>query len=121
MIKLIDYLIFHLDCLYKRMDSFKHKDRIREKIWLAGVITIFFQLNFSSIDKVFLNRYFTDINYYFFHIVPFFIMIIVYYFFVKKERFLGYGFKESYKGYVALFILFIIMIILMIMVKPITH
>ena len=27
MVRFIDYLIFHLDCLYRRMDTFKHKSR----------------------------------------------------------------------------------------------
>ncbi len=66
MIKLIDYVIFHLDCLYKRMDKFKDKDRGFEKFWLVAIISSFINLNISSIDNVLLNNYFHTLNKYFF-------------------------------------------------------
>lgn len=119
MVKTIDYLIFHLNCLYKRMDRFKDKDKGIEKFWLVAVISIFINLNFSSIDNIFFNNYFHILNKYIFLLIIPLIMSFVYYFFVKNERFSEYEFKESYKGYFALFILFLIMIILMIMVEPI--
>ncbi|WP_343664796.1 hypothetical protein [Chryseobacterium mucoviscidosis] len=121
MIKLIDYVIFHLDCLYKKMDKFKYKDRGFEKFWLVAVISSFINLNVSSIDNVFLNNYFHTLNKYIFLFIIPIIMYFVYYFFVKNERFLEYGFKESKKGYLILIILFVIMIILMAMVEPVRH
>ncbi|PIF47271.1 hypothetical protein CLU96_4321 [Chryseobacterium sp. 52] len=118
MIKFIDYLIFHLECLYKRMDKFKYKDRGTEKFWLVVVISIFINLNTSSIDNVCLGNYLhIHHKYIFFLMIPI-VMILVYYFFIKNERFLEYEFKESYKGYLVLFILFVITIILMFMVVP---
>lgn len=118
MIKFIDYLIFHLDCLYKRMDKFKYKDRGTEKFWLVVVISIFINLNISSIDNVFLGNYLhLRYKYVFFLMIPV-VMFLIYYFFVKNERFLEYEFKENYKGYLILIILFIITIILMLMVVP---
>lgn len=121
MIKLIDYLIFHLDCLYKRMDKFKHKDRGIEKFWLIVIISSFINLNISSIDNVFLKNYLhIHFKYIFFLLIPI-IMILIHFLFIKHERFLDYGFKESYKGYLILLVLFIIMILMMILVKPIKH
>lgn len=103
------------------MDRFKDKDRGIEKFWLVVIISIFINLNFSSIDNIFFNNYFHLLNKYIFLLMIPIVMSFVYYFFVKDERFLEYKFKENYKGYLALFILFVIMIILMIMVKPIKH
>ncbi|MEC5173873.1 hypothetical protein QF024_002584 [Chryseobacterium nepalense] len=119
MIKLIDYLIFHLDCLYKRMDKFKYKDRGTEKFWLCVVMSIFVGLSLSSVDNVFLNNYLRSINKYIFFLLYPIQLLFYYYFFIKNERFLEYGFKESYKGYLILLILFVIMIVLMAMVEPI--
>lgn len=121
MIKLIDYLIFHLDCLYKRMDKFKYKDRGTEKFWLLIVISSFINLNISSIDNVFFNSFLhRHYKYMFFVLIPI-TMVLVNVLFVKQERFLDYEFKESYKGYLILFILFVIMISLMIMMEPIKN
>ena len=121
MIKIIDYLIFHLDCLYKRMDKFKHKDRGIEKFWLIVIISIFINLNILSIDNIFFENYLhIHYKYIFFLFVPI-IMLTINFLFVKQERFLEYGFKESYRGYLLLFVLFVIMIVLMAMVKPIKH
>lgn len=118
MIKFIDYLIFHLDCLYKRMDKFKYKDRGTEKFWLICIITIFIELNTLSIDNIFFNNFLHQRKYLFWLLIPI-TMIIINVLFVKHERFLEYEFKESYKGYLILFSLLLIMIILMIMVEPI--
>lgn len=119
MVKYIDYLIFHLDCLYKRMDKFKYKDRGTEKFWLVIIISSFINLSFSSIDNIFFNNYLhLQYKYTFFILIPF-IMIVTNLFFIKNERFLKYNFKESHKGYLALFILFLIMVMLMALVKPI--
>lgn len=120
MIKLIDYLIFHLDCLYKRMDKFKYKDRGTEKFWLICIIAIFIELNTLSIDNIFFNNFLHQRKYIFWLLLPI-IMIIINVLFVKKERFLDYNFKESHKGYLILIVLFTITIVLMIMVKPIKN
>ncbi len=119
MIKYIDYLIFHLDCLYKKMDKFKYKDRGTEKFWLSIVSSIFLGMIFSSLDNILFNNYFYKLSKYSFHLFGLFSLCFIYFFFIKNERFLDYDFKESYKGYVSLLILFIIMIMLMAMVQPI--
>lgn len=119
MIKYIDYLIFHLDCLYKKMDKFKYKQRGTEKFWLIVIISSFINLNFSSIDNIFFGSYLRlQYKYIFFLLIPV-VMLIVNLLFIKNERFLDYDFKESYKGYFVLLILFLIMIIFMTLVKPI--
>ena len=101
--------------------KFKDKDKGIEKFWLVVIMSIFINLNLSSIDNVLFNNYFYLLNKYIFLLIIPVIMSFIYYFFVKNERFLEYEFKESNKGYFTLFILFVIMIILMIMVKPIKH
>ncbi|OJX28474.1 MAG: hypothetical protein BGO86_07645 [Chryseobacterium sp. 36-9] len=100
------------------MDRFKYKDRGTEKFWLIVIVSSFINLNLSSIDNVFLGNYLhIHFKYIFFLLIPI-IMFLVHYLFVKNERFLEYGFKESYKGYMILFLLFVLMIVLMAMVVP---
>lgn len=118
MIKLIDYLIFHLDCLYKRMDSFKHKNRGVEKLWLCVIMSMFIGLCVSSLDTILFDNYLKSISKYIFYILYPLQLVVYYYLFVKDERFLEYGFKENYKGYLILFFLFLLMIFLMLQVKP---
>ncbi len=100
------------------MNRFKTEDIGYEKFWLAGVITIFLELNFSSIDNIFLGNY-LHIHYYFLFIliIPIF-MFIIYYLLINKQTYLDLNFKESYKGYLGLLLLFVITIILMLMVVP---
>lgn len=100
------------------MNTFKTEDIGYEKFWLAGAITIFLELNFSSIDNVFFGNY-LHINYrsIFILIIPIF-MFGVYYLLINKQKYLGYNFKESYKGYLVLFILFVLTVVLMFMVVP---
>jgi magnesium-transporting ATPase (P-type) len=103
------------------MDKFKYKDRGTEKFWLIVIITIFINLNILSIDNIFFENYLhIHYKYIFFLFIPI-IMLIINFLFIKQERFLEYGFKESYKGYLLLFVLFITMIVLMALVKPIKH
>jgi len=97
MIKFIDYLIFHLDCLYKRMDSFKHKSRGVEKLWLCVIMSMFIGLCISSLDNILLNNYLKSICRYFFYILYPLQLVIYYYLFVKEERFLEYGFNNPVK------------------------
>ena len=118
MVRFIDYLIFHLDCLYRRMDTFKHKSRGLEKLWLCVIISMFIGMCLSSIDNIFMNKFLLSQSRYFFFILYPFLLLIIYILFVKNERFLEHGFKESYKGYLSLIILFLIMIYLMGQVKP---
>jgi|GEM_PF-2747376 len=121
MIKIIDYLIFHLDCLYKRMDKFKYKDRGTEKFWLCVIMSMFTGLVLSSVDSIFFNNYLFLFNKYIYFLLYPILLLFFYYFFIKNERFLEYEFKESYKGYLLLFLLFIVMIVLMAMVKPMKY
>lgn len=100
------------------MNTFKTEDIGYEKFWLAGAITIFLELNLSSIDNVFFGNYLhIHYKYIFILIIPIF-MFIVYYALINNESYLDYDFKESYKGYSILIILFIITIVLMLMVVP---
>ena len=116
--KLIFYLIFHLRLLFRKMNTFKTEDIGYEKFWLAGAVTIFLELNFSSIDNVFFDNYLHIYHkYIFILIIPIF-MFFVYYFLINKQAYLDYNFKESYKGYLVLFILFILTVVLMFMVVP---
>ena len=103
------------------MDRFKDKDRGIEKFWLCVIMSIFIGMCLSSLDNILFNNYLKSITKYIFFIFYPVQLVIYYYSFVKDERFLKYEFKESYKGYLALFILFVIMIILMIMVKPMKY
>lgn len=116
--KIIFYLIFHLRLVFQKMNTFKTEDVGYEKFWLAGVISLFINLNWSSIDKVFFNGYISNSYHYFFHISGFVILFFIYQLFIKREVYLEYDFKKSYKGYLTLLILFLATIILMIMVKP---
>lgn len=41
------------------MDRFKDKDKNVEKFWLVVVISVFINLNFSSIDNIFFQKLFS--------------------------------------------------------------
>ena len=116
--KFIFYLIFHLRLLFLKMNTFKTEDVGYEKFWLAGAMTIFIELNFSSIDNMFFGNYLHIHHKYIFILIIPIIMFVVYYLLINRQIYLEYNFKESYKGYLGLFILFIITIVLMFMVIP---
>ena len=101
------------------MDTFKHKSRGLEKFWLICVITIFLELVMLSISNIFFDSIIQKNKYSIWLLIPI-VMIMVNLLFIKSERFLEYGFTESYKGYLILIVLFLMMIYLMIQVKPIS-
>lgn len=116
--RFVFYLIFHLRLLFQKINKFETEDSGYEKFWLAGGISIIINLNLSSIDKIFFNGYISNSYYYFFFINGFAILFIVYQLLIKREKYLYYGFKENFKGYLALIILFLITIVLMAMINP---
>ncbi len=103
------------------MDTFKDRSRSIEKLWLCVILSIFITLMLSSIDNIFLNNNLISINEYIFFILYPILLVLNYYLFIKSERFLDYGFRESFIGYLIIFLLIIIMIFLMLQVEPIVR